>query len=110
MPVEPVAGSPWNGWPDVHGIGGRITVVHARRPSLRLVDAVGAAPLDRLLAYHAVDELRPNSGPPEIVTRFKPLSLLEPPDFGPREPRRAYLRSEPGLPAFPSLWPAKIMT
>ena len=29
MPVEPVAGSPWNGWPDVHGIGGRITVVHA---------------------------------------------------------------------------------
>jgi len=29
MLVEPVAGSPWNGWPDVHGIGGRITVVRA---------------------------------------------------------------------------------
>ncbi len=31
MLVEPVAGSPWNGWPDVHGIRGRITVVHAPR-------------------------------------------------------------------------------
>ena len=29
MLVEPVAGSPWIGWPDVHGIGGRITVVCA---------------------------------------------------------------------------------
>ena len=29
MLVEPVVGSPWNGWPDVHGIGGRITVVRA---------------------------------------------------------------------------------
>ena len=32
MLVEPVAGSPWNGWPDVHGIGGRITVVRATGP------------------------------------------------------------------------------
>ena len=31
MPGEPVAGSPWNGWPDVHGIGGRITVARALR-------------------------------------------------------------------------------
>ena len=29
MLVEPVAGSPWNGWPDVHGIRGRINVVRA---------------------------------------------------------------------------------
>ena len=29
MLVEQVAGSPWNGWPDAHGIRGRITVVHA---------------------------------------------------------------------------------
>ncbi len=26
MAVESVAGCPWNGWPNVHGIGGRITV------------------------------------------------------------------------------------
>ena len=31
MLVEPVAGSPWNGWPDVHGIRGRINVVRAVR-------------------------------------------------------------------------------
>ena len=29
MPVERAAGSPWNGWPDVHGIDGRIIVVRA---------------------------------------------------------------------------------
>ena len=29
MLVEQVAGSPWNGWPDAHGIRGRITVVRA---------------------------------------------------------------------------------
>jgi len=32
MPVERVAGSAWNRWPDVHGIGGRITVVRAVQP------------------------------------------------------------------------------
>ncbi len=26
MALESVAGCPWNGWPNVHGIGGRITV------------------------------------------------------------------------------------
>ena len=30
MLVEQVAGSPWNGWPDAHGIRGRITVVRAQ--------------------------------------------------------------------------------
>jgi len=29
MLVEPVAGSTWNGWPDAHGIAGRMTVVRA---------------------------------------------------------------------------------
>ena len=29
MLVEQVAGSQWNGWPDAHGIRGRITVVRA---------------------------------------------------------------------------------
>lgn len=29
MSVERVAGSPWNQWPDVHGIGGRMAVESA---------------------------------------------------------------------------------
>lgn len=29
MSVERVAGSPWNQWPDVHGIGGRMVVESA---------------------------------------------------------------------------------
>ena len=29
MSVEWVAGSPWNQWPDVHGIGGRMAVESA---------------------------------------------------------------------------------
>jgi hypothetical protein len=33
MLVEQVAGSPWNGWPDAHGIRGRITVVRAPKGS-----------------------------------------------------------------------------
>jgi hypothetical protein len=31
MSVERVAGSPWNQWPDVHGIGGRMAVESAIR-------------------------------------------------------------------------------
>ncbi len=42
MLVEPVAGSPWNGWPDVHGIGGRITVVRAYL-KLGVFDRISAA-------------------------------------------------------------------
>lgn len=29
MSVERVAGSPWNQWPDVHGMGGRMPVESA---------------------------------------------------------------------------------
>ena len=40
MLVEQVAGSPWNGWPDAHGIRGRITVVRAFEPiKTQLADA-----------------------------------------------------------------------
>ena len=35
MSVERVAGSPWNQWPDVHGIGGRMAVESARLESER---------------------------------------------------------------------------
>lgn len=31
MSVERVAGSPWNQWPDVHGIGGRMAVESASK-------------------------------------------------------------------------------
>ena len=31
MSVERVAGSPWNQWPDVHGIGGRMAVESATK-------------------------------------------------------------------------------
>jgi len=33
MCVEWVAGSPWNQWPDVHGIGGRMAVESAPEQS-----------------------------------------------------------------------------
>jgi len=35
MCVEWVAGSPWNQWPDVHGIGGRMAVESALRSTIR---------------------------------------------------------------------------
>ena len=35
MCVEWVAGSPWNQWPDVHGIGGRMAVESALYPLRR---------------------------------------------------------------------------
>ena len=46
MLVEPVAGSPWNGWPDVHGIGGRINVVRALH-LLEMLEQRGEARLPR---------------------------------------------------------------
>jgi hypothetical protein len=35
MSVEWVAGSPWNQWPDVHGIGGRMAVESALNVALK---------------------------------------------------------------------------
>ena len=47
MPVEQVAGSAWNRWPDVHGIAGRITAVRAGKQCCRAVTVVVVrAPLD----------------------------------------------------------------
>ena len=48
MLVEQVAGSPWNGWPDAHGIRGRITVVRATR-------AIKAVRLSATSGVYAID-------------------------------------------------------
>src|SRR3546814_11422409 len=37
MNVERVAGSPWNQWPDVHGMGGRMAVESALEPKAKTV-------------------------------------------------------------------------
>jgi hypothetical protein len=46
MLVEQAAGSPWNGWPDAHGIRGRITVVRAIK---RRADVIGIFPNDEAI-------------------------------------------------------------
>lgn len=61
MLVEPVAGSPWNGWPDVHGIRGRINVVRAGNPLyiLETIDEVRQIATEWLCIYN---NGRPNMG------------------------------------------------
>jgi len=62
MCVEWVAGSPWNQWPDVHGIGGRMAVESADNQPIHfsehLLDSGYRAPTTPFNATSVINPIR----------------------------------------------------
>jgi hypothetical protein len=72
MCVEWVAGSPWNQWPDVHGIGGRMAVESAlihSEPLARNLQKLMYHRRGPMLSNSQVDEVR------ELLRTHEPKTL-----------------------------------